>query len=471
MPKTETSENVLRAIPSVDSVLKTEGARAIGAEVGPARLGLLARQVTDDLRRQLLANEIAPTENPQNGLKTALLETAERRLWELHRAQKARGLRKVINATGVILHTNLGRAPLSESACQAIQLASGYCSLEYDVTAGVRGRRGGRVEDLLRELTGAEAAIVVNNCAAAALLVLGTLARDGETIVSRGELVEIGGDFRVPDVMAQSGTRMIEIGTTNRTRLADYRKAISESTRLIMRVHTSNYRIVGFTKVPTVSELAELAHSAGLSLYEDAGSGALIDLSGYGVSGEPVIRQSLEDGVDVVSFSGDKLMGGPQAGIVVGREELMSRMRSNPLYRALRADKLRLAALEATLEQYCREEKVPALRMLSLTAAEISERADALIARVNQGLSATVKIEKIKSESAVGGGSAPTSPLPTWLISVTSSSRTPNEIEAAFRGRELPIIVRILDDRVVMDLRTVAIAEDEEIEAALKSLQ
>jgi L-seryl-tRNA(Ser) seleniumtransferase len=208
-----------------------------------------------------------------------------------------------------------------------------------------------------------------------------------------------------------------------------------------------------------------------LSLYEDAGSGALIDLSGYGVSGEPVIRQSLEDGVDVVSFSGDKLMGGPQAGIVVGREELISRMRSNPLYRALRADKLRLAALEATLEQYCREEKVPALRMLSLTAAEISERADALIARVNQGLSATVKIEKIKSESAVGGGSAPTSPLPTWLISVTSSSRTPNEIEAAFRGRELPIIVRILDDRVVMDLRTVALAEDEEIEAALKSLQ
>jgi L-seryl-tRNA(Ser) seleniumtransferase len=472
MPKIESTENFLRAIPSVDSVLKTDGARAIGAEVGAARLSSLVRQVADDLRRRLLANpeELSQENGRQNGLKEVLLKEAERRLWELHRDQKARGLRKVINATGVILHTNLGRAPLSEAACQAIRLASNYCSLEYDLPTGVRGRRGGSVEDLLVELTGAEAAIVVNNCAAAALLVLGTLARDGETVVSRGELVEIGGDFRIPDVMAQSGTRMIEVGTTNRTRLADYRKAISENTLLVMRVHTSNYRIVGFTKVPSLSELAELAHGAGLPLYEDAGSGALLDLDRYGVSGEPVIQKSIQDGADVVSFSGDKLLGGPQAGIIVGHEAMIARMRSNPLYRALRADKLRLAALQGTLEEYSRDEKGPVLQMLSMTAAEISKRVDTIIAKVDQQLSPAVRIQKIAGESAVGGGSAPTSPLPTALISVTSSSSTANNIESAFRRGEPPIIVRIVDDRVVIDLRTVAPTEEGAIEAALKSL-
>src|SRR5205807_3652960 len=387
---------------------------------------------------------------------------------------KSSGVRRVINATGVVLHTNLGRAPLSDAAREAMIEAAGYCSLEYDIASGGRGRRGARVEDLLVDLTGAEAALVVNNCAAAALLVLSTFARDGETIVSRGELVEIGGDFRVPDVMAQSGTRMIEVGTTNRTRLSDYRKAICANTRLLMRVHTSNYRIVGFTRTPTLGELAALAHDAGLLLYEDAGSGALIDLSGYGIEGEPVIRASIEACVDVVSFSGDKLLGGPQAGCVVGRAATIERMRSHPLYRALRADKLRLAALEATLEAHARGTSVnelPPHRAIACTVWEIRERPNGRISRLPHGKTdAAFTFETVDGESASGGGSAPTSRLPTVLISLTHDTLTPNQIEAALRRSHPPVIVRIVDDRVLFDLRTVAESEEPELERALLSL-
>lgn len=472
MPKTGKVNNLLRNLPAVDSILKTEVARTLTEEAGVARVSSLARQVTNELRRELLAktHEKEFTSGSENDLRDELLQEAERRLLALYRDQKAQGLQAVINATGVILHTNLGRAPLSRAARRAVDLACGYCSLEYDMAAGMRGGRGGKVEDLFVEMTGADGALVVNNCAAAALLVLSTLASEGETIVSRGELVEIGGDFRVPDVMAQSGTRMVEVGTTNRTSLKDYENSITANTRLIMRVHTSNYRIVGFTWTPTLSQLAELAHASGLPLYEDAGSGALIDLTEYGIEGEPVIRQSLESGADVVTFSGDKLLGGPQAGIIVGRRELVERMRANPLYRALRADKLRLAALEATLEEYSRDQRVPAQQMIAITAAEIGERADRIIASVGDRVSSEINIEKIEGESAVGGGSAPTSPLPTFLISLASSSRTANEIETVLRRREPPIVVRIVDDRVVIDLRTVAPTEEAEIEEALLAL-
>ena len=472
MRKNDTANALLRALPSVDSILKTEVARAVGEKIGATRLSSLARQVASELRHELLSNthDDSSVRAGKNGLRAELLNEAERRLAELHRDQNAQGLRRVINATGVILHTNLGRAPLSAAARRAIETASGYCSLEYDIAMGLRGRRGGQAEDLLIEVTGAEGAVVVNNCAAAALLVLSTLARDGQTIVSRGELVEIGGDFRVPDVMAQSGTQMVEVGTTNRTQLSDYREAISAGTRLLMRVHTSNFRIVGFTKTPTLSQLAELAHGAGLPLYEDAGSGAVMDLSVYGIEGEPVIRASLGAGADVVTFSGDKLLGGPQAGVIVGRAELIERMRANPLYRALRADKLRLAALETTLEEYFRGDKVPVQQMMAMTAGEIGARADGLIARVSMRLNSAVSIRKVEGTSAVGGGSAPTSPLPTFLISVTSSSRTANEIETFLRRRELPILIRIVEDCVMLDLRTVAESEEAEIEAVLATL-
>ncbi|HEX3142606.1 MAG TPA: L-seryl-tRNA(Sec) selenium transferase, partial [Pyrinomonadaceae bacterium] len=353
---------------------------------------------------------------------------------------------------------------------EALQEASSYCTLEYDTITGRRGKRSARAEQLATVLTEAEAAIVVNNCAAAALLVLNTFARDAETVVSRGELVEIGGDFRVPDVMSQSGVRMIEVGTTNRTRLADYRNAINDNTRMIMRVHTSNYRIVGFTQTPSLAQLAELAHERNLLLYEDAGSGALIDLTEFGIQGEPIIKQSLKDGADLVSFSGDKLLGGPQAGLIVGRAELIERMRRNPLYRALRADKLRLAALAATLEEYSLGSKPPAIAILAMSLVQIAERANQLVRKINQHSLESFTVETTQSESAVGGGSAPTSALPTVVIAINSRRFTANQIGDNLRQWTPPIIVRIVEERVLIDLRTVDPADEIEIERALQSL-
>jgi L-seryl-tRNA(Ser) seleniumtransferase len=469
------SKTSLRALPSVDLLLRTETAQSIKQQIGARRLSSLARRITDDLRREILAAKANErSDSGQNGSRAGLLQEAEKRLAAAHLDENSRALRHVINATGVVLHTNLGRAPLSDAARLAIvNEAAGYCNLEYDIVRGERGRRAPRVEELLTDLTGAEAALVVNNCAAAALLVLTTLAHNAETIVSRGELVEIGGDFRVPDVMAQSGTQMIEVGTTNRTRLSDYSKAISENTRLLMRVHASNYRIVGFTSTPTLKELAALAHDAGLPLYEDAGSGALLDLKEYGIEGEPVVRNSIEAGVDVVSFSGDKLLGGPQAGLLVGRSDIIERMRRHPLYRALRADKLRLAALGATLDAYAREasaEEVPTHRFLALSALEIKKRAEEMIRRLRNRIAETVALDSIAGESAAGGGSGPTSHLPTVLISIAHSRLTPNQIEAALRGAAPPVIARIVDDRVLLDLRTVAENEQSALESAIVSL-
>src|SRR5438132_2996592 len=300
---TQSTNDLLRELPSIDSLLRTTTALSLQSRIGAEQLGSLARRVTDELRQEILAAgnvERSVEDRDEDFSRNSLLEKAERRLATIHQQESIRGLSRVINATGVILHTNLGRAPLSDAARRAILEAAGYCNLEFDLAMGTRGRRGARAEDLLANITGAEAALVVNNCASAALLVLTELARDGETIVSRGELVEIGGDFRVPDVMAQSGTHMVEVGTTHGTALSDYRKAISANTRLLMRVHTSNYRIIGFAKTPSLAELASFAHEHGLFLYEDAGSGALIDFEAYGISGEPVIRTSIRDGADIV---------------------------------------------------------------------------------------------------------------------------------------------------------------------------
>ena len=473
--KTQAETTSLRALPSIDSLLKTPAARSLQSAVGLEHLRDLARKVTEELRQQIItATSLGePADQNVDSSRAAFLKEAERRLLQAHQAETNSGLQRVINATGVILHTNLGRAPLSESARRAVAEAASYCSLEFDLASGGRGRRGARAEDLLAQLTGAESALVVNNCAAAALLVLTTVARDGETIVSRGELVEIGGDFRVPEVMAQSGTRMVEVGTTNRTKLSDYQKAISETTRLIMRVHTSNYRIIGFTKTPRLSELAELAHEAGLLLYEDGGSGALFDLSGYGITGEPVIRESIREGADVISFSGDKLLGGPQAGLLVGRAMVIERMRSNPLYRALRADKLRIAALEATLDAHARgvsNDEVPAQRLIAMSAAEIKARADRLVERLGPRLESGTQLKVIDGESAVGGGAAPTAHLQTALVSLAHASLTANQVEAALRSSAPPVIARIVDDRVLLDLRTVAEAEESDVERAILAL-
>jgi L-seryl-tRNA(Ser) seleniumtransferase len=391
-----------------------------------------------------------------------LLAEAVRQMEATAERESQSGLKAVINATGVLLHTNLGRAPLSQAARAAIDEAARYCSLEYDLESGARGGRGTRVESLLKDLTGAEDALVVNNCAAAALLILQVLAGDGETIVSRGELVEIGGDFRVPDVMASSGTRMIEVGTTNRTHLHDYQRAINANTRLIMRVHPSNYRVVGFASSPERAELAALAHDAGLPLYEDGGSGQLDDLRKYGVVDEPVVREIVASGVDVVSFSGDKLLGSAQAGLIVGRQEIVSRLRKHPLYRALRSDKLRLAALEATLvshQQGVAEADVPLTRMLSTTADELAQRAR----NVAKGLN----VELLAGESALGGGAGPTSTFPTTLIAITHPEKSAQEIEHELRHYSPPIIARISQGKVLLDLRTVFEDELPAIRAAL----
>ena len=472
MSKADTNNHRLRALPSVDALLRTETAQRLIDEVGIAKLTTLARLATDALRNSVLS-ESSPSRISENGndaYRSLLLKAAEERLLQLHETEMASSLKRVINATGVILHTNLGRAPLSPAARQAIAEVSGYCTLEYDSVSGARGGRGARAEALLVDLTGAEAALIVNNCAAAALLVLNTFSRDGETIVSRGELVEIGGDFRVPEVMAQSGTRMIEVGTTNRTRLSDYQSAVNDRTRMIMRVHTSNYRIVGFTKTPTLPELAQVAHQAGLLLYEDAGSGALNDFSQFGIEGEPVIKQSLHDGVDLVSFSGDKLLGGPQAGLIAGRAPLIDKLRRNPLYRALRADKLRLAALEATLAEYARERQPPVIEMIAVPLEKIAHRAEELAKRIGRAAGAKLVIARITSESAIGGGSAPTSSLPTVALSVACEVLSANQIAERLRHSNPPIITRIVDDRVLIDLRTVLPAEEIEIEKALSTL-
>jgi L-seryl-tRNA(Ser) seleniumtransferase len=472
--KTSTSNAELRQLPSIDALLQTDKARALRQVMGIEQLTSLARKVMEDLRREILNGGYQAKDASQNGEQPTLLQEAEQRLVTTHESESAKRLRRVINATGVILHTNLGRAPLSEPARRAInEAAAGYCTLEYDIHSGARGRRGARTEDLLANLTGAEAALVVNNCAAAALLVLSTLARDGETIVSRGELVEIGGDFRVPDVMAQSGTRMIEVGTTNRTRLSDYRKALTEQTRLIMRVHPSNYRIVGFTRMPSLPELAGVAHNAGLFLYEDAGSGALVDFTQYQIEGEPVIRASIEDGADVVSFSGDKLLGGPQSGLIVGHAVLIDRMRSHPLYRTVRADKLRLAALEATLDAYTREAastEIPVHRLIAASAEEIGDRAEALLQRLRPKVNSDLRLETVTGESAIGGGSAPTSRLRTVLISLGHERLSANQIEASLRLSDPPVVSRIVDNQVLLDLRTVEPTAESDLETAILAL-
>lgn len=466
--------SALRQVPSVDQLLRTEAALKLRSLVGASRITAIVRGVTEGLREEIQATEAAAPAWAEAHTREALLLTAVQRLENAHTRERLSGLRRVINATGVILHTNLGRAPLSAAARKAVASeASGYCTLEYDAAAGSRGRRGGRVEDLLIDLTGAEDALVVNNCASAALLILAVLAADGETIVSRGELVEIGGDFRVPDVMKNSGTQMIEVGTTNRTRLDDYRRAINKETRLVMRVHPSNYRIVGFTASPALSELASLTHEAGLPLYEDAGSGVLVDLSKYGLAGEPIIKDCISGGADVVSFSGDKLLGSSQAGLIVGRREIVSRLRKHSLYRALRSDKLCLAALEATLDAHRREafDEIPALHMLALSSNEIEARVRSLIERLSQGFKPPGLIASItKGESAVGGGSGPNTHPPTVLIALQHETLSADEIESRLRSSTPPIIARIAEGKVLLDLRTVAFEEEPELLNALMLL-
>ena len=423
----------------------------------------VTRAVLDDLRAGVARDE----ERARAALEPEALEG--RIAAEVEQALTP-SLRPVINATGVILHTNLGRAPLSAAAIEHLrEVSTQYSNLEYDLAAGARGKRDVHTARLLARVVGAEAAIVVNNNAAAIFLVLNTLAKGGEVIVSRGELIEIGDGFRIPDIMAESGATLREVGTTNRTRLSDYESAINERTRLLLRVHPSNFRIVGFTARPTLEELVELGRRAGLPVFEDLGSGCLVDLSPYGFD-EPVARASLEAGASVISFSGDKLLGGPQGGIIAGRRELVERIRRNPMFRALRVDKLTIAALETTLLAYLRgaHEAIPALRMIALTTKEIEQRASALRKRVLKSLpAATVEIETRDGFSVLGGGSTPGQQLPTRLLAVTSERWSSAELETRLRNCAPRVIARVEEDCLLLDLRTVLPEQDAALAAAL----
>lgn len=386
-------------------------------------------------------------------------------------------LRPVINATGVILHTNLGRAPIAGTALDHLrETAQGYSNLEFDLVEGKRGERDVHMDRLFQKLfVGVKSeqpvsTIVVNNNAAGVWLALNTLAAGGEVIVSRGELVEIGGSFRIPDVMAQSNATLREVGTTNRTRIGDYANAINDKTRCLLRVHRSNFEITGFTEQPALVEMVELAKARGIPLVEDLGSGALLDLAAVGVTGEFGVGHSLRAGVDVVTYSGDKLLGGPQAGMLTGRTELIRRMRSNSLFRALRVDKLTYAALEATLLAYVKGdvEEVPAVRMMQMSREEIGRRVKAVAGKM-QGV-AGVRAEMVEGESVIGGGAAPSAVLPTWLIAVAVEALSAGELLARLRHADPPIVARVQQDRVVLDLRTVFAEQDEVVVAALRAL-
>jgi L-seryl-tRNA(Ser) seleniumtransferase len=462
---------LFRELPSVDEVLRTPGVEALVAGHGIAPVTDAARAVVTRVRGEIASGLL---DGP--GLRLALDDLGSALENQLRQAL-GHSLRPVINATGVILHTNLGRAPLAETALTHIRETAGrFSNLEFDMDAGERGKRDVHVDRLLRSLlnevtrSGAEvSSIVVNNNAAAVLLALNTLADRGEVIVSRGELVEIGGSFRIPDVMTKSGAILREVGTTNRTRTSDYERAITERTRLLLRVHRSNFEITGFTEQPSNAELVALARKRGIPLMEDLGSGALFDLRSVGISCEPGVLDSLRSGVDIVTYSGDKLLGGPQAGLISGSAELVRRMRSNSLFRALRVDKLIYAALEATLLAYVRRDHnaIPTLRMMRLTKNEIGERAEALSARI---ATEKLKAEVVDGESLLGGGAAPSSVLPTRLLALTCDGLSANELAARLRTSDPPIISRVEEGRVLLDLRTVFPEQDIALAAALASI-
>ena len=429
----------LRDLPSVEQLLKN--ADSLIHEFGrPLTLDAL-RQTLEDARARFKVG-------PEAGLPDldAILAQAQAYLvgWT------APTLRPVINATGVILHTNLGRAPLSKAALQAMQNTAGdYSTLEYDLKKGQRGSRLVHAESVLQKLTGAESALVVNNNASAVLLVLAALANKKRVVISRTQLVEIGGGFRVPDVMKQSGAKLVEVGTTNKVRLSDYREALEEPAALVMRAHRSNFKIVGFTEEPPLNEIVDAAHQANVMVVDDLGSGALLDTAEYGLVHEPTVQESLACGVDLVCFSGDKLLGGPQAGIIVGRKELIEKVRKHPLARAVRADKVSLAGLTATLLHYLRDEaerEIPIWRMMALTPEQARARAEAWRDALGQG-------ETILSESTVGGGSLPDESLPTYVLAL--SVRSIVTFQKRLREADPPIIARVDNDNILLDPRTV----------------
>ncbi|HWX53641.1 MAG TPA: L-seryl-tRNA(Sec) selenium transferase [Verrucomicrobiae bacterium] len=468
--KIANKSDLYRLLPSVDDLLRNAEIAALVEREGQPAVTEAIRAVLGQVREEITVGHLSS----EAAVQLAIAGLADGISRQLHSALQF-SLKPVINATGVVLHTNLGRAPLPESALRRIsEVAGRYSNLEFDITAGERGKRDVHVERLFSRLLNQDGVtgihtVVVNNCAAAVMLALNTLAEGGEVVVSRGELVEIGGSFRVPDVMSKSGAVLREVGTTNRTRIADYERAITDKTRLLLRVHRSNFAIIGFTEQPQLEALAELGHKHNIPVMEDLGGGALLPLRSMGIN-ESGVAESLRAGVDLVTYSGDKMLGGPQAGVLSGRAEIIQRVRANPLFRALRVDKLTYAALEATLMEYVRQnhDAIPVVRMMRLPAEEIRRRAEAMRASLNAA--SRLRVDVIAGESLIGGGSAPTSTLPTFLLAVTAGPLSADEMAARLRQNHPPIVARVEDGRVLLDLRTVFPHEEAEVVKALSAL-
>lgn len=445
----------LRLLPSVDQLLQTDQISGCISEFGrPLTLDAI-RRVLEEVRAEKSMDQAIPSQE-------VLLD----RVMVKIQAWTAPTLQQVINGTGVILHTNLGRAPLSQAAVESIQLvASNYSTLEYDLEKGRRGSRTVHAENLLKQLTGAEGALIVNNNAAAVLLILSALAKRRKVVIARSQLVEIGGGFRIPDVMKQSGAKLHEIGTTNRVHLSDYEQAIiEESIKLVMRAHRSNFQIIGFTSEPPLSDIVGLSHQSGIPVVDDLGSGSLLDTTQFGLGHEPMIQESLAAGVDLVCFSGDKLLGGPQAGIILGKSDLVKKLNRHPLARAIRPDKLCLAALSATLVHYAKSEaltEIPIWRMISDSIDQIKLRAESWIKFLGQG-------ELLEGRSTVGGGSLPGETLPTWLVGFSGSHL--NKLLTALRNTQPPIIARLEGEKLVIDPRTILDHQEEALLSNLKDI-
>ncbi|MGE5577120.1 MAG: L-seryl-tRNA(Sec) selenium transferase [Syntrophothermus sp.] len=457
-------KEILRRIPAVNTLLGTPAVQEL--------LGRWPREKVVEAIRQELA--LLREESRADGDPAAKIARMEEELgWRLEARLSRRNLRRVINATGIIVHTNLGRSLLPAAAREALEgVAFHYSNLEYDLSQGRRGSRHAHLSGLLQRITGAEAGIAVNNNAAAVLLCLDTLAAGREVVVSRGQLVEIGGSFRIPEVMAKSGARLVEIGTTNKTHLEDYRRAVTPETAMLLKVHTSNFKILGFTEEVPVSELVTLGRERGVLVMEDLGSGVLVDLAQYGLPPEPMVQASVAAGVDLVTFSGDKLLGGPQAGIIVGKKELVDRIAKNPLARALRLDKMTLAALEVTLQLYIHPElarrEIPTLEMLTRPLAQVAEAAERLAGMLSERLAGRVEVAVIDDASEAGGGSLPSASIPGKAVAILPREISCELLETRLRAQEPPVIARIHKDRVLLNVRTVAPNEEPEIATAIE---
>lgn len=449
------NKNLYRLIPKVDDLLENEDIKKL-LDLMPRKLVVDSIREEIDLIREDIKNKVLDENNMQERIKL-LPELITIRA---NRKNSCK-LKRVINGTGVVIHTNIGRSLIHKDVMDnVVEIATNYSNLEYDLEKGVRGSRYSHLEDILIEITGGEAAMVVNNNAAAVLLVLSTLAKDKEVIVSRGELIEIGGSFRIPDVMEQSGAILVSVGTTNKTHLWDYENAINEETAALLKVHTSNYRILGFTSSVSSEELYKLKQKYSIPLIEDLGSGVLIDLSKYGLEYEPTVQDSIKNGVDVVTFSGDKLLGGPQAGIIVGKKEYIEAMKKNPLTRAFRVDKFTISALEATLRFYLDEEKaiekIPTLNMLTMRMDKLENKANMLYNLLMKRIQFEgLIIDIVDSYSEVGGGSLPLEKIPTKCISLKFKNANIINFEKCLRGLQIPIITRVYKDTIFIDLRTV----------------